>query len=101
MNIAFDAFGTLLHFDGRRLNPYFRLIEGFENAPRLPFLTRNVPPAVFAEELGRAHLTPLIERELATEIAAIKPFNDVLGTLFQLRADREVEAVPFDCPRCR
>lgn len=85
MKIAFDAFGTLLHFDGRRLNPYFRLINGLENAPRLPFLTRNVPPAVFAEELGLAHLIPLIERELADEIEAIKPFDDVLDTLRRLR----------------
>lgn len=87
MKIAFDAFGTLLHFNGRRINPYSRLINqiGDEKALRQPFLTRNVPAKTFAEELGLAHLIPLIERELAEEIAAIKPFNDVLSTLLQLR----------------
>lgn len=86
-HIAVDAFGTLLHFDGHRINPYARLINtpAGEKAMRLPFLTRDVPPATFAEELGLVHLIPLIERELTAEIAAIRLFDDVADTLRRLR----------------
>lgn len=89
MNIAFDAFGTMLHFNGRRINPYARLLvnaQDGEKTSRQPFLTRNVPPATFAEVLGLAHLMPVIEQELAEEIAAIKPFDDVLDTLRRLQS---------------
>ena len=37
--VCFDVFGTLIHYAGRRVNPYRRLIV---SEARLPFLTRNV-----------------------------------------------------------
>jgi hypothetical protein len=50
--LALDAFGTLIQY-GPRLAPYGRLVgaQG-EGASRLPFLTRDVPVATFATELG-------------------------------------------------
>ena len=49
-----DAFGTVIQY-GQRLAPYSRLLTGRgEGAARLPFLTRDVPVATFAAELGMA-----------------------------------------------
>jgi len=82
--IAFDAFGTLLTYDGRRLNPYRHLIRA--SIDKQPFLTRNASIATFADELGVAHLLPLIEHELAIECATIRCFDDVAETLSWLRS---------------
>jgi phosphoglycolate phosphatase-like HAD superfamily hydrolase len=86
--VAFDAFGTLIGYGGRRINPYLRLEDAApgEKAARLPFLTRNVPVDVFADELGRTHLLPVIQRELAEEVAGLRLFDEVDVTLRKLRA---------------
>ncbi len=86
--VCFDAFGTLVRYNGQRVNPYRRLVtvEPGEQAERLPFLTRNVPVDVFAEELGLSHLVPVIRRELDTEIAGLQLFPEVELTLRKLRA---------------
>ena len=81
--IIFDVFGTLITQPGRRIDGYSRLFS----AERLPFMTRNVDIEVFAEELGREHLLPLIKHELADEMAAFVLFNDVSATLRELRAE--------------
>lgn len=41
--VCFDAFGTLIHYNGRRINPYRRLLHAGqgEQTERLPFLIRN------------------------------------------------------------
>lgn len=85
--IAFDAFGTLIGYGGRRINPYLRLVDAApgEKVARLPFLTRNVPVDVFADELGRAHLLPVIRHELAEEVAGFRLFDEVVVTLRKLR----------------
>jgi len=80
--ILFDVFGTLITQPGRRIDGYSRLFS----AERLPFMTRNVDIEVFAQELGRKHLLPLIRRELANEMAAFILFEDVANSLQQLRA---------------
>ncbi len=86
--VCFDAFGTLVRYNGQRVNPYRRLVtvEPGEQAFRLPFLTRNVPVDVFAEELGLSHLVPVIRRELNTEIAGLQLFSEVELALRKLRA---------------
>ena len=67
--LALDAFGTLIQY-GQRRAPYGRLLAGQgEGAARLPFLTRDVPVATFAAELGLEHLLPDIEADLAEELA--------------------------------
>lgn len=86
--VAFDAFGTLIGYGGQRINPYLRLVDAApgEKAARLSFLTRNVPVEVFATELGRAHLLPVIQRELAEELAGLRLFDEVGVALRKLRA---------------
>ena len=86
--VCFDAFGTLIRYNGRRLNPYRRLVTVApgEQAERMPFLTRNVSVNEFADELGLSHLLPVIRRELDTEIAGLQLFPEVELVLRKLRA---------------
>jgi len=86
--VCFDVFGTLIRYNGQRVNPYRRLVTVApgEQAERLPFLTRNVPVDEFAEELGLSHLVPVIRRELDTEIAGLQLFPEVELVLRKLRA---------------
>ena len=68
-----DAFGTVIQY-GQRLAPYGRLLAGRgEGAARLPFLTRDVPVAPFAAELGM-------------ELAGLRLFAEVPQVLEQSRA---------------
>lgn len=85
--IAFDAFGTLIQYGGVRLNPYRLLLDGRpgDHLERLPFLTRNVPPATFADELKMSHVMPKFEIELATELAEFRLFNEVPEVLARAR----------------
>lgn len=84
--IALDAFGTVIQY-GQRLAPYSRLLAGRgEGAARLPFLTRDVPVAAFAAELGLEHLLPDIEADLAEELAGLRLFAEVPQVLEQSRA---------------
>lgn len=82
--VVFDAFGTLITYAGHRINPYRHLFGA--GAARLPFLTRNAGIEAFAEDLGLAHLIPVMRRELTQEIAALRLFDDVETTLRSLRA---------------
>ena len=86
--VCFDAFGTLIHYNGQRVNPYRRLVTvvSEEQAERMQFLTRNVPVDVFADELGLSHLIPQIRLELEAEIAGLQLFPEVELTLRKLRA---------------
>lgn len=83
--IAFDAFGTLIQY-GQRLAPYGRLVgaQG-ERDDRHPFLTRDVPVATFAAELGRVDLLPDIEADLAEELAGLRLFTEVPELLARAR----------------
>ena len=75
--LVLDAFGTVSQY-GQRLAPYGRLLAGRgEGAARLPFLTRDVPVATFAAELGLEHLLPDIEADLAEELAGLRLFAEV------------------------
>lgn len=84
--LVLDAFGTVIQY-GQRLAPYGRLLAGRgEGATRLPFLTRDVPVATFAAELGLEHLLPDIEADLAEELAGLRLFGEVPQVLEQARA---------------
>ncbi len=84
--LVLDAFGTAIQY-GQRLAPYSRLLTGRgEGAARLPFLTRDVPVATFAAELGLEHLLPDIEADLAEELAGLRLFAEVPQVLEQSRA---------------
>ena len=85
--VALDGFGTLISFGQRRLNPYARLLSPTRDygAMRLPFLTRNVPVDVFAEETGMTHVLPDLRRDLAVEIAGLRTFDEVPEVLVRLR----------------
>jgi len=84
--LVLDAFGTVIQY-GQRLAPYGRLLAGQgEGAARLPFLTRDVPVATFAAELGLEHLLPDIEADLAEELADLRLFAEVPQVLEQARA---------------
>lgn len=83
--IAFDAFGTLIQY-GQRLAPYGRLVGAKgERDDRQPFLTRDVPVATFAAELGRVDLLPEIEADLAEELAGLRLFAEVPELLARAR----------------
>lgn len=85
--VALDGFGTLISFGQRRLNPYARLLSPTRDygAMRLPFLTRNVPVEVFAEETRMTHVLPDLRRELATELTGLRAFDEVAEVLGRLR----------------
>ena len=84
--LVLDAFGTVIQY-GQRLAPYGRLLAGQgEGAARLPVLTRDVPVATFAAELGLEHLLPDIEADLAEELAGLRLFAEVPQVLEQSRA---------------
>lgn len=85
--VALDGFGTLISFGQRRLNPYSRLLSPTRDygAMRLPFLTRNVPVDVFAEETGMPHVLPDLRRDLGVEIAGLRTFDEVPEVLGRLR----------------
>lgn len=82
--IVLDAFGTIIQY-GQRRAPYSRLLAGGERASRLPFLTRNVPVATFAAELGLTHLLLGIEADLAVELAGLRLFPEVPEILAKSR----------------
>ncbi len=86
--VAFDAFGTLIAYGSTRTNPYQRLVTTAFGGPvsRQPFLTGNVPIAVFASELGLSHLMPDIRAELDAEIEGLELFPEVEEVLGKLRA---------------
>jgi len=85
--VALDGFGTLITFGQRRLNPYSRLLSPTRDygAMRLPFLTRNVPVEVFAEETGMTHVLPDLRRDLAIELTGLRAFDEVPEVLDRLR----------------
>jgi len=80
--ILFDVFGTLITQPGRRIDGYSRLFS----VERLPFMTRDVDIEVFAQELGREHLLPVIRQALTKELDAFVLYQDVAETLRRLRA---------------
>ena len=83
--IAFDAFGTLISYGSARFNPYRRLFRAMrEHGEQLPFLTRNVSVATFANELGLEHMADF-ERELSDELAGLRLFDDVPNVLRRAR----------------
>lgn len=85
--VCFDAFGTLIDYGGQRLNPYRRLLRSTpaKQAERLSFLTRNVSIRVFADELGFEAELPAMEQELSEELAGLRLYPEVEGTLSALR----------------
>lgn len=84
--VIFDAFGTLLHHAGPRINAYTKVLRhARSDAGRLPLLTRNISIAEWTEELGLDHLSPMLVAEAAAECEQIRPYDDVLPTLARLR----------------
>lgn len=85
--VVFDVFGTLIQAPPQRRNPYLRLItdQARKKELRSAFLTRNVSIEVFAEELGLAHLVPVLRQELETELAGYRLFPDVEPCLREIR----------------
>ncbi len=86
--VVFDAFGTLIRHGGIQHNPYHCLLNGrdMDPASRLPFLTRNVPAATFADELGLLHVMPVFRFELDEELAGLRLFDEVPTAMTKVRA---------------
>lgn len=89
--VCFDVFGTLIHFTGRRVNPYRHLINATDE--KLPLLTLNEKIEFFAEQLGLGYLVPVMRRELENEVSGLQLFNDVEDVIKQLRARNKKIAV--------
>lgn len=83
MIIVFDAFCTTIKPSSRYRG--YRHLTG--DGVRRPFLTRNVPVDIFAQEMGKEHLLPLIRWELEQEIAEFQLFDDVREVLRNLRRE--------------
>ena len=89
--VCFDAFGTLIHFTGRRVNPYRHLITA--TGEKLPLLISNQSIDIFARQHGLDHLIPVMRKELENEISGLQLFNDVEDVIQQLRSCNKKIAV--------
>jgi HAD superfamily hydrolase (TIGR01509 family) len=89
--VCFDAFGTLIHFAGRRVNPYRHLITA--TGEKLPLLISNQSIDIFARQHGLDHLIPVMRKELENEISGLQLFNDVEDVIQQLRSCNKKIAV--------
>jgi len=87
--VCFDAFGTLISVEGKRLNPYRHLFStsSESSALRLSILTRNVSPDVLAGELGLEAVLPIMRQELGEELSALRCFPEVDEVMDALRRD--------------
>src|SRR5574343_360712 len=75
--IVFDAFGTLIRYTTRPA-PYGRLVDGAGRpVDRLTCLTRNVPMATFAVELGTESSLDDMEADLAEELSGLRLFPEL------------------------
>ncbi|KFX71103.1 hypothetical protein TMS3_0103960 [Pseudomonas taeanensis MS-3] len=83
--LILDAFGTLIEKRPRRTNPYTSLADAAGVEMRLPFLTRNEPISVLANELNVGFLAPYLERQIKTEIDSFLLYSDVQRTLLEWR----------------
>ncbi len=84
--IVFDAFGTLIRYTARTA-PYARLLDA-DGQPmdRLACLTRDVPMATFAIELGAEGSLDIMEADLAEELSGLRLFPEVPDVLAKARA---------------
>ncbi len=84
--IVFDAFGTLICYTARPA-PYGRLVDAAGRpADRLACLTRNVPMAKVAIELGAESSLDIMEADLAEELSGLRLFPEVADVLAKARA---------------
>lgn len=89
-SVIFDAFGTLIRPVPRRVSAHSRLAAAVppERFPsRDEILTRNIIIEELAGQLGRPDLAPLLRRDIDTEVAQLKLFEDVADVLRRLRAE--------------
>ncbi|UIF85727.1 HAD family hydrolase [Cupriavidus sp. UYPR2.512] len=84
--IVFDAFGTLIRYTARPA-PYERLLR-LDGQPvdRNSCLTRNVPMATLAIELGASDALDALEVDLADELSGLRLFPEVPDVLARARA---------------
>lgn len=84
--IVFDAFGTLIRYTAR-LAPYDRLMDAAGRPmDRLACLTRDVPLATLATEVGVADNLDLMLPDLAEELSGLRLFPEVPDVLAKARA---------------
>ena len=84
--IVFDAFGTLIRYTARRA-PYDRLVDAAGRPmDRLACLTRDVPLATLATEVGVAENLDLMLPDLADELSGLRLFPEVPDVLAKARA---------------
>lgn len=85
--VCFDAFGTLISYQGRRTSPYRHLLQMEQSAEfdKLPFLTRNVSVDTLAQERGVSHMLPKIQAELNEELQGLALFSEVELILSELK----------------
>ncbi|MBV1777368.1 HAD-IA family hydrolase [Burkholderiaceae bacterium DAT-1] len=91
--VVFDAFGTLIQYTGPWNHPYRHVLAHIDASTRLPFMTRNVPIDIFADELGLSHVVPDMRRELDALLASLRLFPEVSTVLNAVRASGRPIAV--------
>jgi len=84
--IVFDAFGTLIRYTTRTA-PYGGLVDADgQPVDRLACLTRNVPLATLATEIGAGDKLDVILPDLAEELSGLRLFPEVADVLAKARA---------------
>jgi len=84
--IVFDAFGTLIRYTAHPA-PYEQLVwPSGQPIDRQACLTRDVPMATLAIELGVEGSLDLMEADLAEELAGLRLFPEVPEVLVKARA---------------
>ena len=84
--IVFDAFGTLIRYTTRPA-PYGHLVDAAGRpVDRIACLTRDVPLATLAVELGVESSLDIMEADLAEELSGLRLFPEVPDVLVKARA---------------
>ena len=84
--IVFDAFGTLIRYTTRPA-PYGHLVDAAGRpVDRIACLTRDVPLATLASEIGVGDKLDVILPDLAEELSGLRLFPEVPDVLAKARA---------------
>jgi HAD superfamily hydrolase (TIGR01549 family) len=84
--VVLDAFGTLIRPSPTRSEAYARLAKASARPKfRGEVLRRDISLEALADELGLAHLLPILRWEIDEEVAQLQPYDGVEGLIPHIR----------------